>query len=173
MAALPAMAEDDGDEWDEAPMQSSPCMGQPCIMGHPGMGQPCMPGQSGMAAPGAKRPAPGMGRGWDALNLTAEQKTKIQALRDSFLQQRSNERQQIRHAIDKVRALSKDPATTDADLTAAIQAKHELLIQAELAHLQHWRDVRKLLTPEQLQQLDSRREQRRNRMEEGGQPPRR
>jgi Spy/CpxP family protein refolding chaperone len=123
--------------------------GMDCGLG-PGMGAGMGPGMgAGMG--------PGMG-GYcrlDQLNLTAEQKTKVQALRDAHWNEVNPIRTELFQKHDELRQLwSKTSPDADA-ITAKQQEISELQNQLRSKVTQFQLELRKLLTPEQQEKLIS------------------
>ncbi|HJW07990.1 MAG TPA: Spy/CpxP family protein refolding chaperone [Holophagaceae bacterium] len=112
----------------------------------------------------APKPGPRMERLARKLNLTEDQRTRIQAIR-----QRQRAQMQTRQPDMKARRLAlrdalKDPKTSEAELRRRFDAVNDLRFQMLLAGRQTRQEIRSVLTPEQQAQADALREQFRARV---------
>ena len=87
------------------------------------------------------------------LNLTADQKTKIQAIKAKYKPQMETKRQALKKAMEEKRTLMKNSASDDQ-----LRAKHKEIqaLRQELGDLalENKLEIRKVLTSEQLKQLN-------------------
>ena len=86
-------------------------------------------------------------------NLTAEQSTQIQALRDAFLKEIEPLQQDLWTKRTDLRTLWSDPKTDPAAITAKQKEMWDLQSQVREKAANLRLGVRKVLTPEQLAQL--------------------
>lgn len=113
------------------------------------------------------------GQMFERLNLTSEQKQRMQAIRDQYKDQLSQRRQALRQAQQELMNLM---AGTAPD--SQIREKHRqvMALKQQMSELQFesMLAMRAILTPQQRQQLSQlmqeRREAVRNRMRNGGMP---
>jgi periplasmic protein CpxP/Spy len=92
--------------------------------------------------------------GWmQKLNLTADQKTKIQAIKAKYKPQMETKRQALKKAMEEKRALMQNSASDDQ-----LRAKHKEIqaLRQEMGNLafESKLEMRKVFTPEQLKQLN-------------------
>ena len=104
---------------------------------------------------------PGFGRGFGGPaygsppipNLTADQSTQIQALRDAFLKEIQPLQQDLWTKRTDLRTLWSDPKTDPAAITAKQKEMWDLQSKLQEKATNLGLSIRKLLTPEQLAQL--------------------
>ncbi len=88
----------------------------------------------------------------EKLNLTADQKTKIESIKTKYKPQMEQKRQALKKAMEEKRALMKNSAPDDQvrakykEIQTLRQEKGNLALERKL-------EIRKVLTPEQLKQL--------------------
>jgi Spy/CpxP family protein refolding chaperone len=133
-------------------------MGDPgqCTMGHGMMGQGKM-----MQGPGIRQ----ILMHADDINLTDEQKDRLETLADDFQLQRIDKQAELKKARLKLQSLMRDEAA-DADVMRAIDDLSRLQGEMHKMQYRHHQDVRSVLTEEQIQQLKELRSQRRTEMKE-------
>ncbi|HEY9706304.1 MAG TPA: Spy/CpxP family protein refolding chaperone, partial [Allocoleopsis sp.] len=98
------------------------------------------------------------------LNLTADQKTKIQAIKAKYKPQMETKRQALKKAMEEKRALMKNAPADDQ-----LRAKHKEIqaLRQEMGNLsfESKLEMRKVLTPEQLKQLAEKEQNRKEKKE--------
>ena len=98
-----------------------------------------MPGQGGMMM--------------QKLNLTADQKTKIQAIQTKYKPQMEQKRQAVLQAMKDMHKLMSDPSATDDQLRTQHKKVQDLHQEIGTLAFESMLEVRKVLTPEQVKQL--------------------
>jgi Spy/CpxP family protein refolding chaperone len=119
------------------------------------------------------RPAGKEGGMFDKLNLSADQKQKMQAVRDRYKDQISQRREAVRQARQELQTMMSGTANT-----SQIRDKHRQITalrqQLEDVQFESTLSMRELLTPEQRSQLaqlmQQRRESAKNRMQNSPKP---
>ena len=107
-------------------------------------------------SPGSGRgfgPGPGFGAGPAIPNLTAEQSTQIQALRDAFLTEIEPLQKDFLAKRTELRSLWSDPNADPAAIAAKQKEIFNLQSQLQEKGSNLALEIRKLLTPEQLAQF--------------------
>jgi len=109
---------------------------------------------------------PKMERIADDLNLTAEQKQKLENLRDEFQAQNVDRRSSVQKAKLEVRRLLKQDVVDRDALMKAVEAEGAADLALRKARIEHLLKVRDIVGPENAERLRELRDERR-----GGQGP--
>ena len=120
-----------------------------------------LPAQSPPATP---KPGPGMERLAAKLNLSEDQQTRIQAIRQRQRTQMQARLPEMKARHQALRDAMKDPKTSEAELRRRFDAMNDLRFQRMMAARQTRQEIRSILTPEQQAQADAMKEQFRTRV---------
>jgi Spy/CpxP family protein refolding chaperone len=106
------------------------------------------------ACPGGKRTGFGM-RGLNSLNLTNDQQQKVLAIRQEFEKDTLSLRQDMRKKRQELRQLWSAETLNQAAIDAKTKEMNTLRIQFVQESKEMFHKVKAILTPEQLKQLES------------------
>jgi periplasmic protein CpxP/Spy len=117
------------------------------------------PGRGGFAGPGPHH-GPGGGDGFlRGLNLSDEQKAKIEEIQKSFAESNKALFEQMHSLHDKEFANSNPGTFDEAAVRAAAQARANVQIELDVAHARMFSQIYNLLTAEQKAELQRRRQE--------------
>jgi Spy/CpxP family protein refolding chaperone len=110
-----------------------------------------------------RRPLRGMAK--EILNLTPEQEAKFEEFRKMHQEEREAFLGQIRNMRLELRDLIKDPKADQKRIDGLIDEMSRLRAEHLKARIQHRNEIRKVLTPEQLEKLEKFKSRIQDRME--------
>jgi len=100
----------------------------------------------------------------DDINLTDEQKAKLEQMVVTFNLEKVDQRAKAEKAKIKLRALMRDENAKEIEVNAAIDALAGLKAELQKMHYRHHKEVRSLLTEVQIDKLKQLRQEKRQQM---------
>lgn len=102
---------------------------------------------------------PGLGPGWQEwLGLTAEQKSKIEALRKTHQEEMKGLRDKLQESLKQLREARQDPKADPKKIDSLIDEIYKLRAAQMKARVKHQGEIEKILTQEQKDKLAKARE---------------
>jgi Spy/CpxP family protein refolding chaperone len=102
----------------------------------------------------------------DEINLTSDQKDKLKKLMVDFKLAQVDQKAKVKKAEIKLRALMRDEDANDSEVMTAIDEVARLKAELQKLRYRHRKEVRSLLTAEQIEKLKELRKERREMMPE-------